>query len=185
MFFDMPQSWDMGQILLLPLRRNVYWGFYVRKIQRLRPGLNTQTWVPEANMLTTRPPKPSWWLYIQSVCWCCRLVGPVFLVQWIGRRGSIECSPRFTQLKHVEFFFSLGSPADTCVPYRFTCHWRRKVIFVVCYYIYHTSGFSTCTTMCASLYRPVRAAGENNLNIDFSSVFPFETIHIYDYIHHI
>ena len=30
------------------------------KIQRLRPGLNPQTWVPEASMLTTRPPKPSY-----------------------------------------------------------------------------------------------------------------------------
>ena len=29
------------------------------KIQRLRPRLNPQTWVPEASMLTTRPPKPS------------------------------------------------------------------------------------------------------------------------------
>ena len=29
------------------------------KIQRPRPGLNPQTWVPEASMLTTRPPKPS------------------------------------------------------------------------------------------------------------------------------
>ena len=29
------------------------------KIQRLRPGLNPQTWVPEASNLTTRPPKPS------------------------------------------------------------------------------------------------------------------------------
>ena len=29
------------------------------KIQRFRPGLNPQTWVPEASMLTTRPPKPS------------------------------------------------------------------------------------------------------------------------------
>ena len=29
------------------------------KIQRLRPGLNPQTWVPEDSMLTTRPPKPS------------------------------------------------------------------------------------------------------------------------------
>ena len=32
---------------------------YIRKIQRLRPGLNPQTWVPEASMLTTRPPKSS------------------------------------------------------------------------------------------------------------------------------
>ena len=29
------------------------------KIQRLRPGLNPRTRVPEASMLTTRPPKPS------------------------------------------------------------------------------------------------------------------------------
>ena len=43
----MPQSWDMGQFLLLPLWRKTCWGFYVRKIQRLRPGLNPQTWVPD------------------------------------------------------------------------------------------------------------------------------------------
>ena len=29
------------------------------KIQRFRPGLNPRTWVPEASMLTTRPPKSS------------------------------------------------------------------------------------------------------------------------------
>ena len=33
--------------------------FTPKKIQRLRTGLNPQTWVPEASMLTTRPPKPS------------------------------------------------------------------------------------------------------------------------------
>ena len=37
------------------------------KIQRLRPGLNPQTWVPEASVLTTRPPKPSG----PTVEWCC------------------------------------------------------------------------------------------------------------------
>jgi hypothetical protein len=26
--FDMPQSWDMGHIILLPLRRKTYWGFF-------------------------------------------------------------------------------------------------------------------------------------------------------------
>ena len=31
-----------------------------QKIQRLRPGLNPRTRVPVASMLTTRPPKPSW-----------------------------------------------------------------------------------------------------------------------------
>ena len=29
------------------------------KIQRLWPGLNPRTWVPEVSMLTTRPSKPS------------------------------------------------------------------------------------------------------------------------------
>ena len=33
--------------------------FTSAKNQRLRPDLNPQTWVPEASMLTTRPPKPS------------------------------------------------------------------------------------------------------------------------------
>jgi hypothetical protein len=32
--------------------------FFARKIPRLQPGLNPQTWVPEASMLTTRPLKP-------------------------------------------------------------------------------------------------------------------------------
>jgi hypothetical protein len=51
----------MGQIILLPLRRKACRGFLtlVKKIQRLRPGLNPRTREPEASMLTTRPPKPS------------------------------------------------------------------------------------------------------------------------------
>ena len=40
------------------------------KIQRLRPGLNPQTWVPEASMLTTRPPKSSaQWLRRCATSW--------------------------------------------------------------------------------------------------------------------
>jgi hypothetical protein len=31
---------------------------FTRKIRRLQPDLNPQSWVPEASMLTTRPPKP-------------------------------------------------------------------------------------------------------------------------------
>ena len=54
----MPQSWDMGQNLLLP-EEGMLRIFTPVKIQRLRPGLNPRTWVPEASMLTTRPPKPS------------------------------------------------------------------------------------------------------------------------------
>jgi hypothetical protein len=33
-------------------------GTHAVKIRRLRSGANTQTWVPEAGMLTTIPPKP-------------------------------------------------------------------------------------------------------------------------------
>ena len=49
----------------LTCRKSGTWDrfFYVRKIQQLRPGLNPQTWVPEASMLTTRPPKPSTYGY--------------------------------------------------------------------------------------------------------------------------
>jgi len=49
----MPQSWDMGQILYFHSEGRHAEDFYVRKIQRLRPRLNPQTWVPEASMLTT------------------------------------------------------------------------------------------------------------------------------------
>jgi hypothetical protein len=45
--FYMPQICDMGQEALLPLRRKSCCGFF-------RP----RSWVPEASMLTTRPPKP-------------------------------------------------------------------------------------------------------------------------------
>ena len=50
-FFYMPQRWELGQILSLPLRRKACGG--------LRPSLNPRTRVPEAGMLTTRPSKPS------------------------------------------------------------------------------------------------------------------------------
>jgi hypothetical protein len=40
-FFNMPQSWDMGQILLLPLRRKACCGFFpAGKIRQLRSGAN-------------------------------------------------------------------------------------------------------------------------------------------------
>jgi hypothetical protein len=39
--------------------------FFARKIRWLRPGLNPQTWVPEASMLTTRPEEAT---YIVPTC---------------------------------------------------------------------------------------------------------------------
>ena len=67
----MPQSWDMGQMLYFPSEGRHAEDFYARKIQRLRPGLNPQTWVPEASMLTTRPPKLS--TPSKSVHWAVRV----------------------------------------------------------------------------------------------------------------
>jgi hypothetical protein len=43
---------DIGQTALLPLRRKACWGFFARKIRRLRPGLNPRTWVPKASTLS-------------------------------------------------------------------------------------------------------------------------------------
>jgi hypothetical protein len=42
----------MGQTALLPAE-----DVFARKIRRLRPGANSRSWVPEASMLPTRPPK--------------------------------------------------------------------------------------------------------------------------------
>ena len=49
-------TWD--RFFYLPSGGRYAEDFYVRKIQRLRPGLNPHIWVSEASMLTTRPPKP-------------------------------------------------------------------------------------------------------------------------------
>jgi hypothetical protein len=56
--FYMPQSWDMGYIVLLPLRRKAYWGF-LRMPEKSNGFGRVWTRVPVASMLTTRPPKPS------------------------------------------------------------------------------------------------------------------------------
>jgi hypothetical protein len=40
-----------------PPKESMLWIFSPKKIRWLRPGLNPQSWVPEASMLTTRPPK--------------------------------------------------------------------------------------------------------------------------------
>jgi hypothetical protein len=37
--------------------------FFTQKIRQLRLNLNPQTWVPEASMLTTTPPKPLSYVY--------------------------------------------------------------------------------------------------------------------------
>ena len=52
-FFYMPQSWDMGQILSLPLRRKSM----LRIIRTPEKSSAFCRRVPEVSMLTTRPPK--------------------------------------------------------------------------------------------------------------------------------
>ena len=48
MFFDMLQSWDTGQILLLPLRRKECWGFLRTKNPTASAGFEPANLGPEA-----------------------------------------------------------------------------------------------------------------------------------------
>ena len=57
-FFDMPRKSATWETALLPPKGGHAVDFFARKIRRLRPGSNQRSWVPEASMLTTRPPKP-------------------------------------------------------------------------------------------------------------------------------
>ena len=61
------------------------------KIQRLRSSLNPQTWVPEASMLTTRPPKPSWDLE--------KLLTVMFLN--LCGRGQLKCEGTLAETKFL------------------------------------------------------------------------------------
>jgi hypothetical protein len=57
--FNMPQICDMEPTALLLRRGSKAEDFFSPwKIRQLRPGSNPRTWVPEASMLTTRPPNP-------------------------------------------------------------------------------------------------------------------------------
>jgi hypothetical protein len=47
-----------GKRLYFPSEGRHAEDFFARKIWRLRPGANPWSWVPEASMLTTIPPKP-------------------------------------------------------------------------------------------------------------------------------
>ena len=57
-FFDMPRKSATWETALLPPQGRHAVDFFARKIRGLRPGSNPRSWVPEASMLTTRPPKP-------------------------------------------------------------------------------------------------------------------------------
>jgi hypothetical protein len=56
-FFTCRKSATWHRLLYFPSEGGHVEDFFARKIRRLRPGLNPRTRVPEARMLTTRPPK--------------------------------------------------------------------------------------------------------------------------------
>ena len=66
--------------------------FTPAKTQWLRSGLNPQTWVPEASMLTTRPPKPSMWDMWWKKWHCDRL---------ISQYNGFPCECQFTSVPHL------------------------------------------------------------------------------------
>ena len=66
-FFDMPRKSATWETALLPPQGRHAVDFFARKIRRLRPRSNPRSWVPEASMLTTRPPKPLHYIYNYSI----------------------------------------------------------------------------------------------------------------------
>jgi hypothetical protein len=85
-FFYMPQSWDMGHIFYFPCEGRHADDFYrTGKIQRLRPGSNPRTRVPEAIMLTTRPPELSLRVLVETIATHVMEISPK-MVCWIRSR---------------------------------------------------------------------------------------------------
>src|SRR5215475_10099917 len=56
-FFTCRKAATCGRRVYFPSEGRHVVEFFVRKIRRLRPVLNPRSWVPEASILTTRPPK--------------------------------------------------------------------------------------------------------------------------------
>jgi hypothetical protein len=88
-FFYMPQSWDMEQTFYFPSEGRHAEDFFNR---RLRSGANPLSWVPEASMLTTRPPKPLSLYYVIQNC--------TLTIRQL-RKGSLWAwfKPRFSQIQ--------------------------------------------------------------------------------------
>ena len=87
--------------------------FYVRKIQLLRPGLNPQTWVPEASMLTTRPPKPS----PDGDCYYISLKRRYIYTKLHGVINQFVLNFTLKLLRHFSFFLTF-----------FPCHFQTALV---------------------------------------------------------
>jgi hypothetical protein len=108
-FFNMLQICDMGQTALLPFQRNTCWGLFRQKIRHLQPGANPRSWVSEASMLTTRPPKP------------------------LSYRGSNENSRNIyphphkkAHQSHICYNFLITSNLLTCISYFLQLYWLSE-----------------------------------------------------------
>jgi hypothetical protein len=97
-------TWDRW--LYFPSEGRYAEDFFARKIRRLRPGLNTRTWVPEAGKLTTRPLKPLLYtlscFYYPSALFCPQtgqiifFIGPVAEVVGFVTTVKIRCWSKWT-----------------------------------------------------------------------------------------
>jgi hypothetical protein len=63
--FTCRKSATWGKLIYFPFEGRHAEDFFARKILRLKQGANPRSWVPEASMLTTRPPKPLRIVYVQ------------------------------------------------------------------------------------------------------------------------
>jgi hypothetical protein len=88
----MPQICDMGKRLYFPSEGRHAEDFFAQKIRRLRPGVSLRSWVQEASMLTTRPPKPLLWTCTQVQIWAEALWFPLGLTSRCLMFWQIECT---------------------------------------------------------------------------------------------
>jgi hypothetical protein len=113
--FYMPQICDMEQTALLPFWRKACWGFF-RPKNRLRPGAYLRSWVPEASMLTTRPPKPLIPRYQYNLSYCSTELFKYFGQESVvfartGDKGPfmwLNHLPKFAQLLATVFYTLVG-----------------------------------------------------------------------------
>ena len=145
----MPQTYNMGPMALLPLRRKACWGFFALKIRRLRPGLNPRTWVLKAST--------HFILYTIKIVYC---QGDMFRPYWGIHRPSKKTDPRIVyislycgipnavKLKQLLDLFSWrtwGRPnkVETCRPDKYIILWYIEK--PLCYWL--SSGCKTSKLM--------------------------------------
>jgi hypothetical protein len=97
--------------------------FYIRKIRRLRPGLNPRTREPEASMLTSRPPKPLRFYFEGLLAFlriskakdhpCPLSVAAVHPLHFVHRRRLLQMQPNAMKLTKYNCSSSDGTTGPT------------------------------------------------------------------------